>query len=103
MAKVRGRTKIKGRIRAKMDAKKENQAKGNPSLHQPLTLGVKCANSGCAAAIVGKVTNAQIVIRHLATCSRQDPANLGIHANLHRVVCVRSLGWQLPVSMSCEM
>ena len=78
VAKVRGRTK--GRKKAKMERLEKQRA--NPSLHQPTSLGERCANSGCAAAIVGKVTNAQIVIRHLATCSKQDLANLGIHADL---------------------
>ena len=64
-----------------MEAKAEKQ-RANPSLHQPPTLGEKCASSGCAAAIAGTGTIVQIVIRHLAMDSKRDLANLGIHADL---------------------
>ena len=82
MAKVRGRTKIRERKKAKMEAKAENQVRENPSPHRPLTRGEKCVDSGCAAEIAATGTNVQIVIRHLATDSKRDLASLVTHADL---------------------
>ena len=82
--KAKGTAKVKVKVtrertRAKME-EKENPERDpeNPSPHQPLSQGVKCANFGCVQVIAVMATNARTGILQVATGFKLERASMAM-------------------------